>query len=291
MLNRNRRYWPLSIKQAYYLMVTRGLAGRGLNDYAEFMALTYSSLERGLLPAKSIWQPVPEVRHGGAWENRDEFVRAEMGDLLWGYRRDLLQGQPRYVEVWLEKPELVDFFAGVTLDYCVSTVVCSDSVNLTFLDRLRRRLEDLPPGRTGVPGGRPEVVVLYFGDYIPTGPERLTELQEALRTTGNLWEVTLKRVALTRQQVSRKELPGRVRMHAGDEVLHPGSPGVESEVVELEALTPRSLVGLLRKAIEDELDMKLFDNQIQIQKREQTELNRLRADVLRQARHLLPEDS
>lgn len=287
VLNRSRQYWPLTPKQAYYQMVQRGQVGRGLNDYAEFTAFLWTSLREGRLPVKSVWYPAQEIHDGGAWENRDEFVRAELEDLLWGYRRDLLQGQPRYVEVWLEKPELADFFGDITVDYCISTAVCSAAPSLRFLGELRRRLENLNPGRTGVPGQRPEVVVLYFGDYNPLNPDDLNELQESLRSEGGFWEITLKRVELTRKTVARKTLPARVHFGERDEALHPGAPTVDTEVVELEALSPRSLAAALKKAIESELDMELLENQKEIQSKELAVLKRLRVNILRHIDHLL----
>lgn len=287
VLKRNRQLWPLTVKQVYYLMVEDGQAGRGLNDYAQFMALMASALKSGDLHVESLWQPPQEVRDGGAWENKDEFVRSEVEDMLWGYRRDLMQGQPRYVEVWVEKPELADFFGAVTIDYCVSTVVCSSSPTPGFLNELRRRLENLPSGRTGVPGQKPEVVALYFGDYDSVGENVLTELQEALRSEGGFWEITLKRVALKRELVVRKNLPSRAEPSSVSEALHSGTPKVGAGVVELEALPPRSLVSLLCKSIEAEFDMELFENQKQIQTKEQAALDRLRAKVGRHISNLL----
>ena len=103
ILAQNRKFWPLTPKQLYYLAVLQGEVGRDVNAYAEFSELVRSALGSGRLPPKALWQSAPTVQVGGAWENQDEFLRAELDDLLWGYRRDLMQGQPRYVEVWLEK--------------------------------------------------------------------------------------------------------------------------------------------------------------------------------------------
>jgi hypothetical protein len=288
VLNASRKYWPLTSRQIYYLMVEHGQAGRALTDYAEFTALLWSALREGRLPARSVWEPPQEIRQGGAWDNQDDFIRAEVEDLLWGYRRDLLQGQPRFVEVWLEKPELLDFFSAVTLDYCVSTVLCPRSPGLGFLNDLRRRLADLPPGRVGVPGQKPEVVALYFGDFDPDPHDHLVSLQESLRAEGGIWDVSLQRVALTRKLVLDRSLPARVRVSGVDEVIHPGTPPIGDDHVELEALEPKLLVSLLRRSVEAELDMALFQNQKEIQARELAALARLRADILRRVDDLLP---
>ena len=288
-LNSTRKFWPLTPRQIYYLMVAHGRTGRALADFAAFTATLWDALRQGQLPARSVWEAPRDLRLGGAWENQEDFIQAEVQDLLWGYRRNLLQGQPRYVEVWLEKPELADFFAAVTLDYCVSTVVCSSSPELAFFQDLRRRLEDLPPGRSGVPGQRPEAVALYFGDYDPAAPDDLISLQQALRDQGGIWDVALKRVALTRKLVLDKSLPPRVHLSLSEEVIHPGVPLDDDQAVELEALDPKSLSSLLRRSIESELDMGLFENQKELQKRELAALDRLRADLLRRINDLLPD--
>ena len=283
------KFWPLTPKQVYYLMVGRGQAGRGFIDYAEFVALLDTVRHQGLLPVRSVWEAPPDVRLGGAWDNTEDFIRAEIQDLLWGYRRNLCQGQPRYVEVWLEKHELADFFANVTLDYCVSTVVCPPVPGFGFFEDLRRRLADLPPGRAGVPGQKPEVVVLYFGDYEPTVREDLPQLRQALRDQADIWDVTLKRVALTRNLVVEKSLPSIMRLSSADEVIHPGTPHLGDDPVELEALDPKLLSSLLHQSIESELDMALFENQKELQKRELASLARLRADILLRLKDIIPK--
>jgi len=288
-LTGSRKYWPLTPRQIYYLLVGKGQAGRALVDYASFTALLWSSLRDGRLPARSVWEPPPDIRTGGAWDNQDDFLHAELDDLLWGYRRNLLQGQPRYLEVWLEKPDLADFFGAITVDYCISTVVCPRSPGLNFFNDLRRRLADLPPGRSGVPGQRPEAVALYFGDFDADGPDDLVEFQEALRAQGDIWDINLKRVALTRKIVVDRDLPARFSASPAGEVIHPGTPPQTGQEFELEALEPRSLAAILRRAVELELDMALFENQKELQAREINALAKLRADVLRRLDDLLPE--
>ena len=75
------------------------------------------ALKLGDLSSKVLWTPAPQVQSGAAWENMDEFIRAELENFLWGYRRNLMQGQQRYVEVWTEQSELTVFFSSITLDY------------------------------------------------------------------------------------------------------------------------------------------------------------------------------
>ncbi len=287
-LNGSKKYWPITPKQLFYLLVTRGQLGRTLADYTEFNALLTAALQQGLLPAPAVWEPTGLARLGGAWENTDEFIRAEVDDFLWGYRRNLLQGQPRYIELWLGSPELLDFFSAITVDYCVSTVVCPASPGLGFFNDLRRRLADLPSGRSGLPGQKPEVVVLYFGDFNPNGPDDLVDLQRDLRARGNIWDITLERIALTRKIVLDRSLPSRVSVSAAEQVIHPGTPPLAEDTVELEALEPKMLAALVRRAIESRLDMHLFENQKELQDRELSNLTRLRADVLRRLKELLP---
>lgn len=280
LLDRERKYHPLTIPQTYYLMVKAGLASRSMNGLADVSALLTAGLLKGQLPVTALESAAPAVVAGGAWENVDEFIRAELADFLWGYRRYLMQGQARYVEVWLEEPSLAPSISSVALDYCISTVVCPKTPSVSFFSALRRRLEDLWQPK-------PEVVVLYLGDYDPVHGDALTDLQETLRSEGGFWDVTLKRVALTRDIVIDKELPCRPEQAPRRGELEVQVPEPGTVLVELEALPPRNLHAILRKSIEAELDMELVKNQKAIQTREQAVLTRLRADILREIDYLL----
>lgn len=279
VLKRYRRYWPLSQRQLYYRMVKEGEAGTWLDEFAAFQSTLRRALVEGLLPLVAVSQGSDELREGGAWEDSAEFAHSEVESFLWGYRRDLMQGQERYLEVWVQKPSLMDLIGDVAVEYCVTTVCCDRLPMVRSMQDLRSRLEQARE-RTQSP------VILFFGDYAPGAATFLDRVQDLLRTDGNLWEMEFRQEAVTADDVVKYDLPESVatrsrKSHGGAE---PGSVPVE-----LEALPPDVLAERVRSSIEACLDMALVNNQRAIQAREALRIGKLRAAIMRQMKTILRE--
>ena len=278
-LERYRAYWPLTARQLYYAVVAEGGAGLWLDELLGFSGALRAALLSGQLPAASVAAQGGERREGGAWEDAREFVHSEIESFLWGYRRDLMQGQEQYVEVWVEKPEVLDGIAEVATEYCVTTVCCRGVPSVAFMASLRTRLAEARE-RAQSP------VILFFGDYVPAGGAYLTKVQETLRSEGNLWEAKVVQLAVTAEDVVKYDLPESVvtrsqKSHGGAEPA--------SVPVELEALPPDVLADRVRRSIEAQLDMALVNNQRAIQSREALRLGKLRASIMRRVRAVLRE--
>ena len=279
VLERYRQYWPLSPRQVYYQVVKEGGGGLWMDEFAGFAAAVRAGLIEGLLPLSALTEYGSDLREGGAWEDTEEFVHSEIESFLWGYRRDLMQGQERYVEVWVQKPDLLDLVSEAAVTYCVTTACCQHLPTVRFIHDLRTRL--------GEQGGhsRP-AVILYFGDYVPQDTAFLSRVQEILRADGNLWEMAFRHEALTADDVVKYELPESVVTRSRKS--H-GTIDRAAVPVELEALPPDVLADKVRSAIEAQLDMELVNNQRAIQSREALRLGKLRTNIMRRLRSVLKE--
>ncbi len=276
-LERHRAHWPLPMRQAFYQLVKEGAAGLWLDEYANFLRATHAALVAGRLPLGALAGDESETRGGGAWEDAEEFVHSEIETFLWGYRRDLLLGQERTVEVWVQKPALLEQVSEAAVEYCVTTVTCRRMPTARFMEDLRQRMASARE-RNQLP------VVLFFGDYVPGPHGFLERVRETLRAEGNLWEMEFRQEALVPEDVERYALPESVatRSRRSHSAVEPGSAPVE-----LEALAPDVLAERVRSAIEAQLDMNLVNNQRAIQTRETFRLGKLRASILRQIRSTL----
>ena len=117
VLERYRQYWPLSPRQVYYQVVKEGGAGLWMDEFAGFAGTIRAGLIEGWFPLTSLMEDRDELREGGAWEDTEEFVHSEVESFLWGYRRDLMQGQERHIEVWVQKPGLVVLVGDVAVEF------------------------------------------------------------------------------------------------------------------------------------------------------------------------------
>ena len=279
VLERHRQYWPLSPRQLFYQVVKEGGAGLWLDEFVSFSRVIRAGLIEGLLPLGALADDHEEIRQGGAWEDVVDFVHSEIESFLWGYRRDLMQGQERYLEIWVQKPEVMGLVADVAVEYCVTTVCLPGLPGVEFMEELRARTEEARRHSQSA-------VILFFGDYSPEGVGFLTRAQEVLRSDGNLWEMEFRHEAVTSDDVLKYELPESVvtrsrKSHGSAE------PGVVP--VELEALAPDVLAERVRSAVEAQLDMELVNNQRAIQERESIRLLKLRTGILRRVRSVLKD--
>ncbi len=276
VLQRDRAFWPLPVRQLYYQVVKEGGAGLWLDEYGAFLRTLRAALLDGRLPLNAVAEEAADVRDGGAWEDTEEFVHSEIEAFLWGYRRDVTLGQEKHVEVWVQKPALLDQVSDVAVEYCVTTATCRRLPTPRFTEDLRQRL-------SAARERHQSPVILFFGDYVPGEGAFLHRVREALRTEGNLWEMDFRHEAVTAEDVTRYGLPESVatrsrRSHAAAQAAAP---------VELEALPPDILAARVRAGIEAQLDMSLVNNQRAIQSREALRLGKLRATILRQIRSTL----
>ena len=105
--------------------------------------------------------------------------------------------QPNYIEVWLEKDALVSMFESILSDRQIRIVPNRGWTSRTFvtenIDRLKRKSREKDVEN---------VVVLYFGDFDPSGLRMDENLQEELSKYG----IGFKRIAITKPQIRESNL-------------------------------------------------------------------------------------
>jgi len=107
------------------------------------------------------------------------------------------ENQPYYVEVWIEKFALANTFQTWLGDMNVVLVPSRGYSSWTFLKEAADRIRDNAEGR--------EVIILYFGDFDPSGRDIERFLGEALEWFGV--EASIENIAVTREQIDRYNLP------------------------------------------------------------------------------------
>jgi hypothetical protein len=279
VLERYRTFWPLSVRQVYYQVVKEGGAGLCVDEYAGFTWTVRHALLAGLLPLVAINEDSERTYEGGAWDDPEDFLHSELESFLWGYRRNVQQGQEGYVELWVQSPELLDFVGGVAVEYCVTAISCAKLPAVKFMQDLRTRMADARERQQSP-------VMLFFGDFAPEERGFLAQVRETLRTDGDLWDLDIRHEALTVEDVVKYELPESV-------VTRPRQSQGSSEPgrvpVELAALAPDLLAQRVRAAIEAQLDMQLVNNQRMVQERELLRLGKLRTAIMRRIRSVVKE--
>lgn len=164
------------------------------------------------------------------------------------YAKNRWENQPIYPEVFIEKKALQGVFERPCENWGVALNPCKGYPSLTYLHDAANRFQ------TAIDNGK-EPIILYFGDYDPSGEDIPRSIASNLfKMTGINIEV--KRIALMEEQVVAWGLPPAPAKKTDSRTANWDGLGQ----VELDAVEPKDLVVLVEQAIEDVFDRGLYDD-------------------------------
>lgn len=155
------------------------------------------------------------------------------------------ENQPIYPEVWIEKKALQGVFSNPCRKAGIGLGACKGYPSLTFLYEARGRFEErINEGKT--------VIILYFGDYDPSGEDIPRAIKDNLDRMGV--DVEVRRIALMEHQVTAWGLPPAPTKSTDTRSVTWNGLGQ----VELDAVRPEMLQKLIKGAVDDIFDEELF---------------------------------
>lgn len=265
ILEELKDYKPLTLRQVYYQLVGKGYIENKVSQYGMLSKLLKYARIEGLIDWEDIEDRVRAYHDLTGWETPEDYIQASLRQFLNTYSRDLLQSQDVYLEIWIEKDALSSIFTRVARPYTIPVVVCRGFSSVSFLNDYKNRLKYYSEER------RP--ILLYFGDFDPSGVEMLRAMITTLETELKLTGVEFKRVALQREDITTYKLPHSPEALKNTDTRAKKHVAEYGELaVELDALSPVVLEEKIRHAIIQELDMELF---VEEKNMETTELERL----------------
>ena len=273
VLNNLRNYWPLTLRQVYYQLVSQAVIENKVSEYGMLSKLLKYARLHGFVSWDAIEDRLREARLNRGWGDKTDFIETELDNFLVGYRRHLQQGQSNYIELWVEKDALSSIFQRVADPYCVPVCTCRGFSSVSFLQELRERIlisqtDDQQP------------FLLYFGDFDPSGEEMLPAMRTTLEEEMGVDGAVYKKIALTKDDIVKYDLP-----HDPNAVKKTDSryqKFVERwglYAVELDALPPDVLEERIREAIEAHIDLREFDKQRDIAEKEWEEISSFKEKV------------
>ena len=159
------------------------------------------------------------------------------------YCRKRWDNQGVYVEVWLEKDALSGVVFPITAPYDVPLMVTRGYPSITFLH---------DAAETIASQGKPSYLY-YFGDHDPSGVDITRSVDDGIREFAPDADVQVKRVAVTEDQIGEWKLPSRPTKTADAR-----AKDWDGGSVELDAIPPNTLRGLVRDCIEAHIDRKAW---------------------------------
>lgn len=246
--------YVLTLRQLYYQLVSKDIIPNNDREYAKLSNI----LKKGRLAGIVDWSAIEDrvrVPKLPYWV-RD--VQHAIQDTIEQYRVDRMQGQQRNIEIWVEKDALSNVLFRVTSKYHIRLMVNRGYSSISAMYDAHRRL------RSGD-------VILYFGDHDPSGKDMVRDIRERMEEFGR--EVDVRPVALTMEQIRRFNPPPNPA-----KITDPRAKWYIREYGrtswELDALPPRELIRLAEEAVEELIDLDLYNRCLD---REQRDIEELRS--------------
>jgi hypothetical protein len=243
---------PLTLRQLYYRLVSKTLIPNTKSSYKGLSAQLVKAREDGLVDDSKIEDRSRKVQGYGdyGYESIEDFVEAQLyrwKEAWSNFSMPMWNDQENYVIIALEKDALSRLFVDIATDYRVKVFATRGYSSYTFVKTIAK---DLDPSKKNV--------ILYFGDYDPSGRDIQRDLGErATRYGSEGAEFVIRRIALTPEQIDLYKLPP---VPEDAETLAKLSRDPRSKTygmnfaVELDAIEPDALQKLIRDAIISQID-------------------------------------
>lgn len=254
--------YELTLRQVYYQLVARGYIPNNERSYKNIGNLINDGRLAGLIDWYAITDRTRNLRGNSHWDTPSEVIASAK----YSYLLDKWEGQPNYVEVWVEKDALVDVVGQACRPLDVPYFSCRGytSQSEMWMAAQRFRRQDF----------REQRIIIHLGDHDhdPSGIDMTRDIQERLDMFGA--DVYVKRVALTMEQIdfySPPPNPAKITDSRCDKYI--AQYGHESW--ELDALEPKVITDLIKEQVTMYRDDGLYLRICNKENREKRELQML----------------
>jgi hypothetical protein len=240
----------LTLRQLYYRLVSRHLFPNTINSYKRLSRLMVRAREEGAVPVNCLEDRSRRILGRGdtSYASAQDFLRRRLASLKESYKEFKLpmwDVQPNYIVVSLEKDALSRLVSDIANQYAVRTFPTRGYPSFTYVQRMagyiRNRLKGKP------------TVVLYFGDFDPSGVDIERDLSDRLGKY-KAGDFIVHRVALTKDQILKYSLPP-MPVKRSDARADNFLASYGNESVELDALDPRTLKLMVAQSIASYIDL------------------------------------
>jgi hypothetical protein len=263
--------YSLTLRQLYYRFIAGDLLPESRRDAVAGTKNTEKNykwlgdlVSRGRVGGMIDWNHITDRSRSteggdGGWDSPE----AAAHSILDWYTISKWDGQPEYVEVWVEKEALSDVISRPAGRWNVSWAACKGNPSSSLVHDAARRL------RRFEREGR-KTRIIYLGDHDPTGVDINRDIQnrlELFRSTA-----VVDRIALNMDQVLELDPPpSPVKATDSRTSGYVDTYGTD-ECWELDAIEPAALDTLVEEAILSHLDRELWDARVEQESREKRTL-------------------
>jgi hypothetical protein len=253
--------WPMTIRQLFYRLVSMGVIDKTEAEYKTTVVRLLGEMRRsGEVPFEMIADNTRWMRKPTTHGSLDDYLRRSAET----YRRSVWDVQDAYVEVWLEKDALAGVLIDVTRPWDVPLMVTRGYASLSYLHSAAETIAAVEK----------PAFLYYFGDQDPSGVDINRAIEKELRAFAPKSELTLERVAVTREQIQTMNLPTRPTKGTDSR-----SKGFEGGSVEVDAIPPAELKAMVEQCITRHIDVRAHNRLMLAEEAERDTLRQI-ADTL-----------
>lgn len=252
--------YELTLRQVYYQLVARGYIPNNERSYKNVGNLINDGRLAGLIDWNSVTDRTRNLRKAGHWDTPADVIASAR----YSYNLDKWEGQPNYVEVWVEKDALADIVGQACGPLDTPYFSCRGYTSQSEMWSAAQRFI--------LQGGREKRIIIHLGDHDPSGIDMTRDIQERLGLFGA--DVYVKRVALTMNQIQAyNPPPNPAKITDSRASKYINQFGDESW--ELDALEPKVITGLIKKQVTMYRDDAIYRAVCDKESREKEELEML----------------
>jgi hypothetical protein len=281
ILNEQRAYWPISARQVHYRLLGPNAPlkhaskprSKYVNDLDSYKKLI-SVLTRGRTEGSISWNAIEDetrpVYVPLAFRNRAEFFRDNFKNFMTGYWRDHQQSQPSHIEIVGEKLTVKSILEKVAKEYRIPVTISRGMASLVCKKAIVDRF---------LASKKSSLTLLVVSDLDPAGDAIAEDLVQSFDRDFGIggcsdeYVIKAYKVALTIEQV--KELELMPSMDAKKK-----SPTYKAfvrrygitDAYELEAMEPNDLQLALESAIDEVMDLDLYNEDLESEGKDSAEI-------------------
>ncbi len=253
--------FSLTLRQVYYQFVARGYIPNTERNYKRLGNILSDGRRAGMIDWAAIEDRTRYLRRLPCWSNPQSILESARDS----YHRDLWAKQEVRFEVWIEKDALVGVIQGICDELDVPYFSCRGYVPDSEMWKLGMRV--VHHNKQGQ-----QAVVLHLGDHDPSGIDMTRDIEKRIELFSEGGDFRLQRIALTMEQIEDKgPPPNPAKVTDSRYESYAATYGDESW--ELDALEPSFIVDLIRDEVDAERDMALWDEAVEQQEAERTQID------------------
>ena len=247
---------PMTLRGLFYRLVSEGLIAKAENEYEKVGRYLLKLRRSGAIPYSWIADSTRWMRKPRTYDS----LRDALFQTAQTYRRALWNDQSAYVEIWVEKDTLAGILTQETTAWDVPLMVVRGFGSETYLYEASQGI---------AAQGKPAYLYLLT-DHDPSGLASASDVASKIRRFLPDFPCTVERVAVTDEQIVAWSLPTRPTKTSDSR-----SKSFTGESVELDAIPPATLRGLVRDCIERHIDPAILQRTWNLEDQERASLENI----------------